>query len=342
MNPQKESPGPASSSRPPLDDRDLVRAAEHLTNPRAAGDFKSVMGGAYGLPQDRFHRALTTARTQTEQERRAPSVGAPLPPSPQVPPDAATEQVRAQQERKLRFERANARINQLKTALHETEGTPEEKEARAEAEAREQMEDIRKEVEKQSGREMGLVQRELVRVAGDRAMNVLYNVAQSLADRVNGGGVEAYLIIMVTFFFAFGKDAADAALTTLTAGSGGLLTVACTIAGLLLGLVCGTIITFFWGMVDGGNWEGGAMRNSLLRQALQSNIMKKAGRQLAMALFDAVPGFNLLPIYLIFNTLSFIGWLQDRKDAEDELGETNEQMTMLSRDIRTQMDRAVN
>lgn len=318
--------GQARETRPPFDDRDLIEAAGELGNPhpRALGG-----GEDPNLPGNRFNRIRHEVQQQAAAEYRRENLQ-PLPPLA-----SSARHADAERERRTRFERANAHVQLLKQAhalRHENDAPVEERRDQAEADAQKELERIRKEVERQSGRNMGLLQREAVRIAGNRAMGVLIEVAEDLAARVNGGGVEAYFIIGLTFVAALLKDGADIVLAM--ADLTGVGVVVGWAVGALIGIACSVFIIIFWMFVDGTDWHGGAARNSVFRMGMRRLIVWLVG-----AAIDSAPVVKAAPIFLLLNTLSFIQYLYAKRKAAEELEEVNGQMEQLERNVRTEMDR---
>lgn len=217
------------------------------------------------------------------------------------------------------YNRKKKSVAEIRTGLQEMRNlrselrmSPEQKEAQIRAQAKSDMSKTAKEM---AGTNLTVKQKVAVRIAGGKALDVLYSVAQKMEKEVEKGGMGASFIIMATYLIAFIKDCSD----LLVSGIPGL--------GLITGIIFGTILAFFW-LLACGSWHGGYVTNKILRKILV--------RILAASVFESIPFCGFVPTYIVLNLWSHMDFRKTIKEAENQLFEVNENIARVEKEMRSQ------
>ena len=135
-----------------------------------------------------------------------------------------------------------------------------------------------------------------MKIVGKQMDAVAYAIAQKMAEEAKKGGVHAVIPIVMTYLLAFGKDLLD------FTGIG-------AIAGILTGIIVGTIIALFWVQVSGG-WKGGYIQRKLMKR-----IIIKIG---LAAVIESLPGPNLIPTFIVMNLWSHYDFYRSNKKVKND------------------------
>lgn len=174
----------------------------------------------------------------------------------------------------------------------------------------------KKEIEERMGEDLNWKQRFALRIASDiagrRAVNILYAVAQKMEEQTEKGGGMAIVMIGITYLMAGIKDILD----TVTFPIPGF--------GLALGIIFGTIISIFWLMICGSSH--GPIARWFVKKALI--------RILAFSFLDGLYLFGALPLSLVMNAWTHWDYNKEIKKAERSLAEVNEKIVRVQRQVR--------
>ena len=135
-----------------------------------------------------------------------------------------------------------------------------------------------------------------MKIAGKQMDAVAYAISQKMAAEANKGGIHAVIPIAMTYLISLGKDLLD------FTGIG-------AIAGIVTGILAGTIIALFWIQTSGG-WKGGYIQRKLIKK-----IIIKIG---LAAFIETLPGPNLIPTFIIMNLWSHLDFIRSNRKAKND------------------------
>ncbi|MDD3006450.1 MAG: hypothetical protein PHX30_02590 [Candidatus Pacebacteria bacterium] len=146
-----------------------------------------------------------------------------------------------------------------------------------------------------------------ISLAGDRAMRILSKAAEKMAKQAEKGGVVGAMMIGITYFVALIKDCLD-----FIPG-----------AGLLTGIALGLIISVFWLSLCGS-------RHGMFSRWL----MKLFLRAIIFFVFDGIPFFGILPLFLVMNAWNHYDYNKAVRQANETLGKINEDYMRVQKQTR--------
>jgi len=292
--------------------RNEKRASKSASETRSDFTDKSV---------DDFEKVLDKVRKRMEAKRQNEANMKMR--DPMLSGDLYNDDLERRAKKQRDFEKANQHLQTLREARSALKTrSADEKEAEI---RRQKKIEIEKAIKDQMGEGMNqkqkFMQEVVIKLAGEKALDIMYIAADKLSSQVEKGGGRAISVIMFTFFLAIIKDLLDVLLTPFFPPVGWVLS-------LFLGIFVSGVLSFFWVLVC-ESWHGGVMTNQIIKILLK------------IVLGYFIDGFTgcFLPVYVVINVWCCLDFLSGIRKAKRRLEEINDNIEHIQKDVQNQLRR---